>query len=594
MLTDQQLDEIIASKGMKPYNPASSGGGGLRGQALVDSFRQKSAPNMQPAEKPGMFDSAVDAIDDSYLGKTADALNSAYEWYKGTLPGKALQGAGHAVGQVAGNVFGGIGGGIGQAGKNLIEGKPLTENVWESAKQAGKETGDAASQMAGEGFVAAPLGGAGKVVGGLMAVGQGKAALDTLKNAQTEEDYMNGALQLATALLGAHGARGKGIAGGTGAEFSPGKIVGKVTEKLPSLKEIGTLPEKAADFISPIPESMKTEMTRGKAEGNIAKQADITDRWETYRQTAHEATKDNSRSTPMELAGQEGEGALKSLKEQLTSHGNSKQAALNQNGSNIVPKVGETRALFNNLLSDRLGVKIEDGKVSNMPGRMSVIEGNPMDIDLAKQVDRILTELEPRSSSSLMPGASDRATLQQVNDAVDSIQGKLYARQGIGAEPVNTKLEGLIKETIRDLNERAKDIGGDQYKEANAAYSETRDIYDTLSKALGTDANKGAALMKQLFSPAGAMARNLFADIKRLTGIDLVNEATLAKNAMETAGDVRQKSLLGDIIGNGVPTSAKGVVSRVLEAGARKLANPEKRISKMGKKALEDMKKERK
>ena len=155
-------------------------------------------------------------------------------------------------------------------------------------------------------------------------------------------------------------------------------------------------------------------------------------------------------------------------------------------------------------------------------------------------------------------------------------------------------MEGLIKETIRDLNERAKDIGGDQYKEANAAYSETRDIYDTLSKALGTDANKGAALMKQLFSPAGAMARNLFADIKRLTGIDLVNEATLAKNAMETAGDVRQKSLLGDIIGNGVPTSAKGVVSRVLEAGARKSANPEKRISKMGKKALEDMKKERK
>jgi len=46
MLTDQQLDEIIASKGMKPYNPASSGGGGLRGKALVDSLMQK---NTQPA-----------------------------------------------------------------------------------------------------------------------------------------------------------------------------------------------------------------------------------------------------------------------------------------------------------------------------------------------------------------------------------------------------------------------------------------------------------------------------------------------------------------------------------------------------------------
>lgn len=53
MLTDQQLDEIIASKGMKPYNPASSGGGGLRGQALVDSLKQRNTQSTnQPINQP--------------------------------------------------------------------------------------------------------------------------------------------------------------------------------------------------------------------------------------------------------------------------------------------------------------------------------------------------------------------------------------------------------------------------------------------------------------------------------------------------------------------------------------------------------------
>lgn len=585
MLTDQQLDEIIASKGMKPYNPASSGGGGLRGQALVDSLRQKRAPSMQPAEKPGMFDSAVDAIDDSYLGKTADALNSAYEWYKGTLPGKALQGAGHAVGQVAGNVFGGIGGGIGQAGKNLIEGKPLTENVWESAKQAGKETGDAASQMAGEGFVAAPLGGAGKVVGGLMAVGQGKAALDTLKNAQTEEDYMNGALQLATALLGAHGARGKGIAGGTGAEFSPGKIAGKVTEKIPGIKELGTLPEKAADFISPIPESVKTELTRGSVEGNIPKQEQIVVRNQEHMRAAREATKDNSKSTPMELAGQEGEKALATLKQKLSEHGEMKQSALNESGTKIVP-IADSGFKFQDLAEQRLGTRFEikpGGEIvfNDAPGRKSLIKQSSSDTNLVRKVHNTLKDL------------GENPTLQEVNDAVDSIQSELYKTKGVGAEPINGKTEAVLKQVVGDLNDRAKEVGGDTYKEANARYTEARDIHDVLNKALGEDANKGAALMKQLFSPNGTMARNLFADIKRLTGIDLVSEATLAKNAMETAGDVRQKSLLGDIVGSGAP-SLRGTMGKILDFGAKKLADPVKRSNKIAEKSLKDMKKERK
>lgn len=580
MLTDQQLDEIIASKGMKPYNPASSGGGGLRGQALIDSLRQKSVSNKQSNENSGMFDSAVDAIDKSYLGKTADALNSAYEWYKSTLPGKALQGAGHVVGQITGNVFGGIGGGIGQAGKNLIEGKPLTENVWESAKQAGRETGDAASQMAGEGFVAAPLGGAGKVVGGLMAVGQGKAALDTLKNAQTEEDYVNGAIQLATALIGARAGKGKGVAGGTGAEFSPGKLTGKLAEKISSLKEMGTLPEKAADFISPIPESVKTELTRGKLENNQPKQLAIVDRTKTYLQAAEDAVKDNSKPTPLELAGQRGEDALSNLKDILKQHGENKDAVLVENGTKTVP-ITDVGFKLQDLAEKRLGTQfLIDGEgnisLTDAPGRKSLIKTSSSDTKIINMIHKILKDL------------GENPTLQEVNDAVDAVQGELYKTKGVGAEPINGKTESVAKQVVGDLNERAKEVGGDAYKEANARYSEAREVYDVLNQSLGTDANKGAALMKQLFSPAGSKARNLFAEIKRLTGIDLVNEATLAKHAMETAGDARQKSLLEKY---GIPTSAQNMVMKVLKAGADKLADPKKRSIKITENAAQNMNK---
>lgn len=332
---------------------------------------------------------------------------------------------------------------------------------------------------------------------------------------------------------------------------------------------------KASDVVTPIEKGVVNVLKDG---GNAptTKLVDIQNKFNKYSTQAQKALEDYSQTTPMELAGQKGEEALKELKKQLTSHGEAKGVALKQVGNKIVPNIQESRNLFDHLLSDRLGIQIKGGKVSNMPGRLSLIEGNPMDVDLAKQVDRILTELEPKSSSSLLPTKNNHATLQQVNDAVDSIQGKLFARQGVGAAPINTRLEGAIKQVVHDLNERAKDIGGDLYRTANQDYSAAREIHDVLNKGLGVDANRGAALMKQLFSPAGTMARNLFSDIKRLTGIDLVQEATLAKFAMENVGDVRQASLLEQVLkgGGNAPTSKAGVIRYAADKLLNKLQDP--------------------
>lgn len=71
MLSDQQLDEIIASKGMKPYNPATSNTGtsGLRGRALLDSLKQRSAQqttDQQPVT--GVIETQQDKPDGFFKG----------------------------------------------------------------------------------------------------------------------------------------------------------------------------------------------------------------------------------------------------------------------------------------------------------------------------------------------------------------------------------------------------------------------------------------------------------------------------------------------------------------------------------------------
>ena len=67
-------------------------------------------------------------------------------------------------------------------------------------------------------------------------------------------------------------------------------------------------------------------------------------------------------------------------------------------------------------------------------------------------------------------------------------------------------------------------------------------------------------MIKQFFSPSGSKAKELFDFIKTQTGIDLAQDATLAKYAMELFNDSRAKSIL-----EGLPTSREGVVNKVID-----------------------------
>jgi hypothetical protein len=322
----------------------------------------------------------------------------------------------------------------------------------------------------------------------------------------------------------------------------------------------------AADVMTPIEESAITVFKQTPKEKIIK-----------YFDQAERALIDNKEATPLELAGNEAERALKGMGEKLSEVGSQKSALTSKLGSRL--GVGEmlydAKGQLRSSMRDRLGLVFnKKGDLESAPGRAFKVS-DTADLNLLKAVDEKLTSI----------GGSP--TFQKVDDVIDFFQDQLYKRNALTAVPINSQVEGIVKKIISDLNARLKKMGGKDYIALNDEYSQIKDVYDVLNKALGADANKGASLMKQLFSPNGTMPRKLFADVKKLSGIDLVEEATLAKFAMERVGDSRQASLLQSVInGTNLPTSKSGFISKAIDTALDKIQDPLGKAVRISEKAF--------
>lgn len=318
---------------------------------------------------------------------------------------------------------------------------------------------------------------------------------------------------------------------------------------------------RAADAVSPIESGVKTVLKAGEADKSISK-GTIMQKLTKYTDQAEKAITDYSQPTPMELAGQEGEKALKSLQGQMKDVGIQKKTLTKSIADTPVGDiVDQSRQTIRKELRESAGITFtKDGELRNAVGRIGTVS-DPADLKLLKEVDNLLAKV------------SQKPTFQRVDDTIDHMQDLLFKRSSNLAVPVNGNVERVIKKAIKELNDNLKEIGGKEYKSLNTKYANRKKAFDALNKALGAEGNKGAALMKQLFSPNGTAPRKLFKAVKDLTGIDLVQESTLAKFAMENIGDVRQASLLEQVLKQGVP-SKSGLVGMAAEKILGKLQNP--------------------
>jgi hypothetical protein len=160
--------------------------------------------------------------------------------------------------------------------------------------------------------------------------------------------------------------------------------------------------------------------------------------------------------------------------------------------------------------------------------------------------------------------------LKQVDEFIDYAQEVLYKGSQNLTVKTGGRTESVIKGIVADLNKQVKGIAPKSYSTLNSKYADIIDIRNNLNKALGSEATKGGSLMKRVFSPTDAGTKKLFADIQKLTGIDLTDEAVLAKFSMDLFGDARQASLLQQL---NIPTQ-RGLIEKVIQ-GTSKVAGLE-------------------
>lgn len=343
-----------------------------------------------------------------------------------------------------------------------------------------------------------------------------------------------------------------------------------------AVDDVARIGNKVSDVITPIEKGTevalnptklipKERLRNIKIDDIVAQAEQKSVKLENYVKVAEEAVQDYSKATPLAKAGEKASGALNVINNKLSKQAQLKNDALDVVGEKTVKNIATFRTKLRDELRERVGVNLSltDEGIDIVPatGRSSKIAFDPADNKLIRDTYEVLSSL------------GNTPTVRQLDDTIDALQDLLYKRNSAVAVPVNGQVEGVIKSVTGQLNNAVKKVGGEQYRKANSKYAYFVDVRDKLNKALGSEGERGATLMKKLFSPSGEAPRRLFEDIKKLTGIDLVEEATLAKFVMENVGDARQASLLEEVI-SGRLSTPKSFVGVAAEKLINKLQDP--------------------
>lgn len=567
------------------------------------------------------------------LERAAGTVNNAYEGYK-NLPGvkQVTDVAGMVVGAPSA-LIGGAVGAIGTPIANAIKGRPLLENLKENTLGNAKDTYNFGYNIGKEGTAGAPLGAAGKAVTIPMAFAQGYQGYTDVKQGLKEgntEQALSGALALGTAALSARSAAGeKGILINQGPKQA---VINRFPATKPVLAPVKTATEavtsaakpiinKAAEL--PLVQNVKNatkEIMSGrsfereaiqngiddhllnafepgalvpkidKKTGNVIpesvaqqqnqKASGLYQRFRDYRRIAERAVRDDAAPPPLEVAGRKAGDALGQYQQKLNKWGEIKKQELAQIGNKTM-EITPTRVRFLNDLKGSLGTVVNKGMellgdkfmISDAPGRRSKIALDPADRSLLASVAKEFDNL------------GDINTVTMIDDTIDALQDLLYKRKQNVAIPVNSQVERIIKKAVGELNSKLKSVAGERYRKANDKYAYFIDTYQKLNKALGPDESKAASLAKRVFSPTDGGTRELFNQVKRDTGIDLVLEARMAKQAGELAGDSRQRGLLESIDMLPKAQSRGGMLGFFQEGVGfvkRQMSDPEQILKKAG------------
>jgi hypothetical protein len=530
-------------------------------RAQLDTIVQKMTADGQPPQNiQFVVNDYASKYDPTGLAHLSDIPNDIYGkyqegWNKTGLPevtGAVVGGAGALAGAVAA--------GIGNPIKNMIEQKPIFQD-W------GKDVAQNASTMFQNGYgvgsaavPAATLGAFGAVPNLALGLSQAQRGYGDVQHGLAEGDTaktVQGGLELGTGAVGSWNAMGQlpdVVANhGEGAFINPAakaaindpsftqSLPGQITRPFSvTLQAPGNLVSGLGGLLGNAYRSIGPALSpMSKQTKAILSEPDTTtEDLNKYTQAGKASAQDPRLSTPLEMSAKATEDAFKSLNEQLRAAGKAKTAAIaGPLGDAAFNGLDEAKQYASTEIANRFGISTETDPESGepMPVEGRIPNLSPSDQALTLKLWQRLNQLP------------DSPTLRQVNDVVDGLQSDLYGAKQNVFQPVNGRVEGLFKSVTSKLSSALSDQAGPEYSVPNSFYAQNADLRDWMNKQLGSEGNKGGALMKRVFSPSDAGTKENFAQIKALTGVDLIKEATLAKLAMDNSGDPRSASMLAQL-----------------------------------------------
>lgn len=268
-------------------------------------------------------------------------------------------------------------------------------------------------------------------------------------------------------------------------------------------------------------------------------------KFDEYVKIARDATKSNKAFTPLEHAGVKAQEALNQMQRKLNTVGKNKSAVLE---SSVGRKpVGNIVVKFRQDLNNALK-------------RKTSVEGDK----------RIYRDIEAEAAR-----LGDNPSAREVDKFVDFVQSRIYTGKRDLSLPVTDDVEKILRPITGKLNAELKKQLPSSYSTLNDQYAKMVRIVNELNQKLGLEGEKGGALMKRVFSPSDANTKQLFAEVLDETGIDLVNEATLARYVMDVLGDARQKSMLEQLNLSVTKPTAGTLTTRFLDYVVDRFNTPE-------------------
>ena len=334
------------------------------------------------------------------------------------------------------------------------------------------------------------------------------------------------------------------ITGAQGVVTSTGAL-GSVTRRV---NQSISIPKLSAPRVSELITKYRTQLSDiDPRYENVLKNQTDPNKTMAYFDQAEKAAANTDAPMATKIASDRAVEAFEIIDSKLAEVGSAKGQLLDSIESTKIPGNIPGGAIDNikTTVGQRFGIEIDNkGNVTQARGRVASVDSKSQ-----KLISEYVTELRALGQS---PSA------RQLDDFVDAMQRKLYKQSSPNLfEVADEPVIAFLKQQTGDINTQLKTNvdritgttdGQLSYSALNEQYSSMIDMSNNLNKRLGVEGDKGASLMKSIFSPqTGEPTRRLFQQIKDETGIDLFEEATLAKFAMESVGDPRSQSLLQQI-----------------------------------------------